>query len=459
MFWLDENKINETLHKTFAPSDAQVQKILEIAEKKKGLDLESTAILLNITENNQLDLLFKSAGKIKEEIYGNRLVLFAPLYISDHCINDCEYCGFQCRNKSLDRKRLSQEEIKQQTETIIKMGHKRILLETGEHPENSIDYVCDAIKTIYNTKVNNGEIRRVNVNVAATTAEDYKKLKEVGIGTYQLFQETYNRNIYTMLHTGPKADYERQLHAHERALQAGIDDYGMGVLFGLYDYKFEVLSLLSHAKYLDQKYNVGPHTISVPRFQSANSVLYNARFPVSDEEFLKLIAILRVAVPYAGLIISTREPPDLRSKAFQIGISQSSAASRTSPGGYQSTRISFKQSTGQFSLSDTRTVEETIADVSKYGILPSFCTACYRNNRTGDRFMQLAKTGKIHHLCRPNAILTFKEYLEDYAQQETKKLGQELIEKELERIDDSNRKSETQNRLKRIEKGERDLYF
>jgi 2-iminoacetate synthase len=266
MYEHDEEKINKIIRESRIPSDEEFKKILEKAEQKKGLDLEDVASLLQITDQPALDFVFKSAGKVKNEIYGNRLVLFAPLYLSDFCINDCEYCGFQCRNKTLNRKRLTTEEIREETRKIIGMGHKRILLEAGEHPENSIDYICDAIKTIYETKEDNGEIRRVNVNIAATSVEDYRKLKQVGIGTYQLFQETYHRETYRALHTGPKANYERQLHAHEQAFKAGIDDYGIGVLFGLYDYRFEVLSLLSHAKYMEKTYGVGPHTISVPRF-------------------------------------------------------------------------------------------------------------------------------------------------------------------------------------------------
>ncbi|MFH1520044.1 MAG: [FeFe] hydrogenase H-cluster radical SAM maturase HydG [Candidatus Micrarchaeota archaeon] len=453
MFSLNESKINHLLSNACAPSESQLIAILQKAEQKKGLSLEEATTLLQINDESQLQKLFTSAGKIKNEIYGNRLVLFAPLYISDYCVNDCAYCGFHCSNKNLNRKLMTTEEIAEQTSIIIGMGHKRILLEVGEHPDTTIDYVCDAIRTIYKTKVGNGEIRRINVNIAATTTENYKKLKEAGIGTYQLFQETYHNETYQLLHHGPKADYERQLTAHERAFEAGIDDYGVGVLFGLYDYRFEVLSLLSHAKYMEEKYGVGPHTISVPRFQLANSVVFSPKHLVSDNNFLKLIAIIRLAVPYTGMIISTRETPKIRAKAFHIGISQTSAASRTAIGGYSS------KENAQFTLADHRSVEDVIKDISKHGLLPSFCTACYRSNRTGDRFMQLAKTGNINHLCRPNAILTFKEYLMDYTSAETRKIGEQLIVHELEKIESQDRRLETQNRLKRIEQGERDLYF
>jgi len=459
MFELDESKINEILKKTKAPSERELELILEKAEKKKGLELEETASLLQLKRENkkQIESLFRTAGKVKNEIYGNRIVLFAPLYISDYCVNDCEYCGFHCRNKTLDRKRLTTKEISEETSQIIKMGHKRILLEAGEHPDTSIDYVCDAIRTIYETKIGNGEIRRVNVNIAATTAENYKKLKDAGIGTYQLFQETYHQETYKMLHSGPKADYKRQITAHERAFGAGIDDYGIGVLFGLYDYRFEVLSLLDHAKYMEKKYGVGPHTISVPRFCLAPGVAYSAQCPVSSFDFLKLIAAIRLSVPYTGMIISTRETAEIRANAFEIGISQTSAASRTSPNGY-----SKKQNPNtdvQFEIADERSVQEVVSSLMRQGHVPSFCTACYRSRRTGDAFMKLAKAGNINHMCRPNAILTFKEYLMDYADMGMKREGDALIEKEIGRIEDQDRKLETRNRLKRIEAGERDLFF
>ncbi|MFH1684825.1 MAG: [FeFe] hydrogenase H-cluster radical SAM maturase HydG [Candidatus Micrarchaeota archaeon] len=447
---IDEKLINTLINED---SSFSLDQVLSKAEKKQGLSLEESAFLLKLQDQESLELLNKSANKVKSEIYGNRLVLFAPLYISDFCINDCEYCGFHCRNKSLARSKLDTNEIRAQTELIIKMGHKRILLEAGEHPEISIDYVCDAIRTIYDTKVNNGEIRRVNVNIAATSVSDYKKLKEIGIGTYQLFQETYHRQTYEKLHKGPKADYDRQITAHTRAFEAGIDDYGIGVLFGLYDYKFEVLSLLSHAKYMEEKFGVGPHTISVPRFQKASTVDYTPEHPVSDSDFLKLIAVIRLSVPYTGMIISTRESPEIRQKAFEIGISQTSAASKTSPGGYSTCQDS------QFELSDHRSVDQVIQSMCAQGKLPSFCTACYRSQRTGEAFMKLAKTGNIHFLCHPNAILTFKEFLVDYASLELKKIGEDTLSKEVEKIQDQERKEETKNRLKRIENGERDLFF
>ena len=353
------------------------------------------------------------------------------------------------------RKKLTLDEVEEQTRVLINMGHKRLLLEFGEHPiETPIDYVVDVIKRIYSIKEGKGDIRRVNVNIAATTVEDYKKLKDVGIGTYQLFQETYHKPTYKKLHKGPKADYERQLFAHDRAFEAGIDDVGLGVLYGLYDWRFDTLALISHGQYLDRTYGVGPHTFSVPRLQPAETVKDKWPYAVSEEEILKIIAILRLSVPYTGMIISTRERPEIRAKAFEIGISQTSAASCTSPGGYgKNTDLK------QFSLSDERSVDEVIESILDEGLLPSFCTACYRLGRTGQDFMDIAKPGEIHNFCRPNAILTLKEYLEDYASPSVKKKGEAIIKKYTKQIPSEEVRKKTQKRLKQIEAGERDLYF
>lgn len=452
---VDEKKIEKILEKTRTHPPGKIHDILNKALKMKGLSMEEVGYLLNIDNPNFIEKMLETAARIKMEIYGERLVLFAPLYISSFCVNDCEYCGFHTRNPA-PRKKLTMKDIRKQVRILEKMGHKRLLVEFGEHPvENSIDYIVDAIKTIYDTKSGKGEIRRVNVNIAATSVDDYKKLKEVGIGTYQLFQETYHQPTYERLHNGPKADYERQLFAHDRAFEAGIDDVGLGVLFGLYDYRFEVLALVSHAQYLDGKYGVGPHTFSVPRWQPAETVAWKKPLnEVSGDEILKIIAILRMAVPYTGMIISTRESPEIRAKAFEVGISQTSAASRTSPGGY-----SKNGEASQFDLSDHRTVDEVLFSILKQGLLPSFCTACYRKGRTGAAFMDLAKPGEIHNLCRPNAILTFKEYLEDYASPRVKMLGGRVVRKYLKEIENGDTMKETCARLERIEKGERDLYF
>ncbi len=452
---ISEDRINGILEETKNPSQARVSEILRKASEKRGLDLEDVGYLLNTKDPGLTRKMFDTASRIKKEIYGERLVFFAPLYISSYCINDCVYCGFH-RGNTKPRKRLTLEEIRGQVKILEDMGHKRLLVESGEDPdENTIYYGAEAIKTIYSTRSGTGEIRRVNVNVAATTVENYKKLKAVGIGTYQLFQETYHRETYEMLHDGPKADYERQLFAHDRAFEAGIDDVGLGVLFGLYDHRFEVLALVSHARYLDRKLGVGPHTFSVPRWQPADTVEWEkAPYPVSEDELLKIIAILRMAVPYTGMIISTRERPEIRARAFEIGISQTSAASRASPAGYGKA-----EELSQFSLSDHRSVDDVLKGILEQGLLPSFCTACYRKGRTGAAFMDLAKPGDIQELCRPNAILTFKEYLEDYASPEVRELGQKILDKCLNQITDGNVRKEAEARLERIKKGERDLFF
>jgi len=453
---VDEKKIFQTLDETKNFPQSKAIGIARKALSLKGLAIEEVGILLNSEDPEVLKEIFRVAGIIKRAIYGERLVFFAPLYLSNFCVNDCEYCGFHFRNKILARKKLTLEEVADQTKILIEMGHKRLLLEAGEDPKkNPIDYIVDCIRTIYSVKVNGNNIRRVNVNIAATTIEDYKRLKAAKIGTYQLFQETYHYETYKKLHRGPKADYERQLFAHNRAMEAGIDDLGLGVLFGLYDWKFEVLALLSHAKYLDQKYGVGPHTISFPRFCPAETVTFKPEYRPDDQEFLKIIAILRLAVPYTGMILSTRERPEIRKKAFQLGISQASAASVTTPGGYGKE----KRESGQFSLYDHRSLSEIVESILKDNLLPSFCTACYRSGRTGERFMKLAKPGEIHNFCRPNAILTFYEYLQDFAPPLLQEKGRKTIEKWLAEIPNLKIRQETALRLERIEKGERDIYF
>lgn len=452
---IDENKIQKLINTQ--ASQAEIKEILQKGEKRKGLNLNDCAKLLSIQDADSLKMLFTSAKKIKEAIYGPRLVLFAPLYISNFCVNDCEYCAFHVRN-SESRKKLTLDEVKKQVEILEEMGHKRLLLEFGEHSvENPIEYVIDVIKTIYATKKGQGEIRRVNVNIAATTVENYKRLKEAGIGTYQLFQETYHKATYKKMHNGPKADYQRQITAIFKAFEAGIDDLGIGVLFGLYDYRFEVLALVEYAQFMDKVLGVGPHTISVPRFQPAHTVDFDLKYQVSDQDFLKLIAVLRLAVPYTGMIISTRETPEIRQQAFDIGISQASAASKAKPGGYSQNKKQTAE--GQFNLNDHRSLDEVVQDICKMGYLPSFCTACYRLGRTGDVFMKLAKSGEIHNLCQPNALLTFKEYLLDYASLKTKKVGEQLILKQIELIEKESTKKELKKCLKRLEKQERDLYF
>ncbi|MBI5071608.1 [FeFe] hydrogenase H-cluster radical SAM maturase HydG [Candidatus Falkowbacteria bacterium] len=454
---INQEKIFDILEKTKDASQSRFEEIINKAKKIKSLDLEEVGILINISDEKLIQKMQQAAREIKMAIYGPRLVLFAPLYVSSFCINDCEYCGFHCRNAT-PRKKLSLDEVRQQVEILEDMGHKRLLLEFGEDPkENPIDYVTGVIKTIYATKKDRGSIRRVNVNIAATSVENYKKLKEAGIGTYQLFQETYHRPTYEKLHCGPKADYDRQITAMDHAFAGGIDDLGIGVLFGLYDWRFEVLSLAAHADYMEKTFGVGPHTISVPRFRPAPTVDFKSEHEVSDNDFLKLIAILRLAVPYTGMIMSTRESPEIRRQAFEIGISQTSAGSRTTPGGYN--EKNKKEELAQFNLSDHRTLDEIVRDICKLGYLPSFCTACYRSGRTGDDFMKYAKAGTIQNFCQPNAISTFKEYLLDYATPETREVGEEVIKREIKKIKDARVRQKLEEKLSLIEKGKRDLYF
>ena len=466
---VDEKQFFETLQRNSYPSDEEVLRVLDKGLIKKGLSLDEVAVLISANKPRWVQRIFKVASKIKEEIYGERLVFFAPLYISDYCANDCKYCNFHKSNDGLARRKLSTDEIKKETKCLLDMGHKRALVEFGEDPELvDIDYICDAIKAIYSVNTDKGNIRRINVNIAATTTEDYKRLKACDIGTYQLFQETYHRQTYEAVHSGPKADYDRQLTAHVRAFEAGIDDLGIGVLFGLFDWRFEVLALTQHAKWMDENLGVGPHTISVPRFCPAPTVNYKPQYPVSDEDFLRIIAILRIAVPYTGMILSTREEAALRGMAFKLGISQASAASVTTTGGYIKNRDELSRTTNdkrqttnhpQFKIHDTRPLHEVIRSVVEDNLIPSFCTACYRRGRTGSAFMKLAKVGDIHHLCRPNALLTFAEYIEDYADKELKKKGNILIEHYLSEINNEKLRQETKARLDDIRTGKRDLFF
>ncbi|WP_027351964.1 [FeFe] hydrogenase H-cluster radical SAM maturase HydG [Desulfotomaculum nigrificans] len=472
--FINEEEINRLLEEGKQATPARVREIIEKARLAKGLTPEEVAILLQNDDPELLQLMYQAAREIKLKIYGKRLVLFAPLYISDHCVNNCVYCGYRRDNK-FNRRKLSQQEIEEEVKILESLGHKRLALEAGEHPgECPIDYVLECLKTIYSIKFENGSIRRCNVNIAATTIEDYKKLKEAGIGTYILFQETYHRETYKKMHpSGPKSDYDWHTTAHDRAMLAGIDDVGFGPLFGLYDYKFEVMGLMMHVRHMEERFGVGPHTISVPRLRPALGVNHDS-FPylVNDDQFLKLVAIIRLAVPYTGMIISTRESPEFRDILINHGISQISAGSCTGVGGYkrevERKRCSASGETGcgcgeedtpQFAVSDHRTPDEVLRHICESGWLPSYCTACYRKGRTGDRFMSLAKTGEIQNVCQPNAILTFKEYLMDYASPETRKVGEEAIQKHLAEIKNPEIRRITEQRLKQIEAGVRDLYF
>ncbi|MBO8138432.1 MAG: [FeFe] hydrogenase H-cluster radical SAM maturase HydG [Desulfotomaculum sp.] len=468
--FINEEQINKDLEEGKKFTRDEIKEIIEKARKSKkaqALEPKEVAALLQTEDEELVDMMFEAAREVKEKIYGKRLVLFAPLYVSNYCINNCVYCGYRRDNK-FERRKLTMEEIAEEVQILEELGHKRLALEAGEHPvECSIDYILECIDTIYKVKLNNGSIRRVNVNIAATTVENYAKLKEIGIGTYILFQETYHRETYAKMHpSGPKRDYDWHTTAMDRAMMAGIDDVGIGALFGLYDYKFEVMGLIYHSLHLENKFGVGPHTISVPRMREAAGVDIK-KFPylIDDDTFAKIIAILRLAVPYTGMILSTREKPEFRDKLIKYGISQISAGSCTGVGGYKKEAMKEKcgctsdEDKPQFEVEDHRSPDEVLRSVCQSGYLPSYCTACYRMGRTGDRFMSLAKTGEIQNVCQPNAILTFKEYLMDYASPETKVVGEETIKKHLEEIKSLNVRKATEERLKRIEQGERDLYF
>ncbi len=469
MYFINEAKISE-LTKEEQCNEEELNEIINKALELKGLGSEDAAKLLAVDARNEesIQKLFTAARTVKKNIYGNRLVLFAPLYLSNYCVNNCLYCAFRRDNTELERKVLSLNEIKEETSELITQGQKRLLVVAGEHPKFcNVEYLENAIRTVYETKLEKngkiiGEIRRVNINAAPMSLEEFRRLKECGIGTYQLFQETYHYETYKKVHPEgtEKSDYRKRLYAMDVAQQAGIDDNGIGALFGLYDYKFEVLALLQHAEHLEKEFGVGPHTISVPRIEAAlNAPLANNPLsPVSDEDFKKIVAVLRLAVPYTGIILSTRENTEFRNEVFSLGISQISAASRTTPGGYGRKKQN-KETAQQFTLHDPRNLKEVVIDCCKLGHLPSFCTACYRSGRTGKDFMELAKPGKIQECCLPNAILTFKEYLLDFCDEKTKEMGERIIQREIETITNIELREKTKNKIKRIENGERDLYF
>lgn len=431
---------------------------MDIVEKEKGLTHEEVAYLINCNKDEVWDEIFKLANKIKNDYYGNRIVLFAPLYLSNYCINGCTYCPYHAKNKTIPRKKLTQEEIKKETIALMDMGHKRLALEMGEDDRiNTMEYLLESIKTIYSIKHENGSIRRVNVNIAATTVENYRKLKEAGIGTYILFQETYNKENYEILHpTGPKHNYDYHTEAMDRAMEGGIDDVGVGVLFGLETYDYELVGLMMHKEHLEEKFGFGPHTISVPRICPADDIDTNDfENALSDDIFIKIVSLLRIAVPYTGIIVSTRESQKSREKALKVGVSQISGGSRTSVGGY----CVEEEETSQFDTSDKRSLDEVVNWLLDMGHIPSFCTACYREGRTGDRFMSLCKSKQILNVCGPNALLTLKEYLMDYASDETKKKGEEIIQKELANIPNEKVREKTKEYLQEIENGNRDFRF
>ena len=455
--FINEDKIFNILEVTETPSSQCAETIINKSLELKGLSPEEAAVLLNCEEEVALNRIFETAKHIKETIYGNRLVLFAPLYLSNRCVNNCLYCGFRKENLNAGTRLLDTNEIRDETRALISQGHKRLLIVAAENPAVNIDYLENAIKTVYDTKEGNGDIRRININIAPMGIKNFKRLKNTGIGTYQLFQETYHRDTYNQLHTsGPKSDYLKRLYACDLAQSAGIDDVGIGALFGLYNFKFEVLALLYHTMHLEKEFGVGPHTISVPRLEPAqgSDISSQPPYPVSDTDLKKIIAILRLAVPYTGIILSTRENAILRNELIYLGVSQISAGSKTLPGSYSSN----KKTQGQFSISDERSLSEVIKDMTTRGFIPSFCTSCYRTGRTGESFMNLAKPGDIKNFCQPNALLTFEEYLLDYNPELARK-AKTLMSSEISKISDPEVRQITSGKIKSLSQGKRDLYF
>ena len=440
---------------------ALIEEILAKAEEGKGISHREAAVLIEVEDKEIEERIFAIARKLKEQIYGNRIVMFAPLYLSNHCVNGCVYCPYHAKNKTIPRRKLTQEEIRREVIALQDMGHKRLALETGEHPKLSpIEYVLESIDTIYSIHHKNGAIRRVNVNIAATTVENYTKLKDAGIGTYILFEETYDRATYEALHpTGPKSDWAYHTEAMDRAMLGGIDDVGVGALFGLSNYRYDVVGILMHAEHLEARFGVGPHTISVPRIRPADDI-DPKDFPnaVTDEVFRRIVAVLRIAVPYTGMIVSTRESKRSRELVLDVGVSQLSGGSKTSVGGYAE-GIENAEESAQFDISDNRTLDDIVGWLLELGYIPSFCTACYREGRTGDRFMSLAKRGLIGNCCAPNALMTLAEYLEDYASPRVKVEGYKMIDRLQQIIPSDKVRRITEENLKAILEGKRDFRF
>ncbi len=461
--FINDAEILDTLKEAEKRKDDKeyVMSLIERARDCKGLSHREAAVLLECEIPECIEAMEKTAMEIKEKLYGDRIVMFAPLYLSNYCVNGCTYCPYHHCNKHIARKKLTQEEINKEVIALQDMGHKRLAIESGEDPVNNpIEYILESIKTIYSINHKNGAIRRVNVNIAATTVENYRKLKEAGIGTYILFQETYNKHDYELLHpTGPKHNYAYHTEAMDRAMEGGIDDVGIGVLFGLEMYKYDFVGLLMHAEHLEAVHGVGPHTISVPRICGADDIdkadFSNA---ISDDIFAKLVAVIRIAVPYTGMIISTRESKKSRERVLKLGVSQISGGSRTSVGGYVDPEPE-EENSAQFDVTDTRTLDEVVNWLLEMGYIPSFCTACYREGRTGDRFMSLCKSGQIANCCQPNALMTLKEYLEDYASEDTRRKGEALIKKQLELIPNEKTRRIAKERIEKIHLGERDFRF
>ncbi|AQT68278.1 2-iminoacetate synthase [Anaerohalosphaera lusitana] len=458
---IDAARIEQLLQKHSKTDNAKVDAVLDKARSLQRLTLEETAVLLAADDAQNTEKIMEAAAYVKDAIYGKRVVLFAPLYISNACVNNCRYCGFKCENRSVDRRSLTPEEIKEQVSWLLNRGHKRILMVAGEalnfDGKKAIDYYCDSVQAIYDAQAGKNRIKRVNVNAAPLSVEEFKQLKGIGIGTYQVFQETYHDETYRYMHpSGPKSDPDNRINAIDRAFAAGIDDVGIGVLYGLYDYKFETLAMLMHCEHLENKFNVGPHTISVPRIEpvAGSDVSENVPHPLTDEDFMRLVAILRLSVPYTGIILSTRETPEMRDILVHHGVSQISAESRVSPGGYDDEET---EEGIQFTLGDHRTQDEIIGSLLEQGYLPSFCAACYRKERTGERFMSLAKPGAIKGMCQVNALVTLKEYLDDFASDSVKQAGYKLINKQINSLTGTDREI-LRDMFKHIDDGVRDEY-
>lgn len=457
--FIDAQEIHDILAKT--PSDKKrVRDIITKSLQKNRLTLEETAVLINANDNNLIEEIKEGARLLKEQIYGKRIVLFAPLYVGNLCVNNCSYCGFRTSNNKQERTTLTPQDLVNQVVALEETGQKRLILVYGEHPRYNAQFIHDTVKIVYEVKKGNGEIRRVNINAAPLDIDGFKKVKEAGIGTYQIFQETYHRESYAKFHpSGPKRDYDWRLTALDRAQEAGIDDVGIGALFGLYDWRFELLGLMRHVNHLEACYNVGPHTISFPRIQNASELNIDPKYLLGNADFTKLIAILRLAVPYTGLILTAREPAAIRDEILEFGVSQIDGGTRIEMNGY--TKEDFEQNIDkeQFQINDNRSLNEIINELIGKGLIPSFCTSCYRQGRTGEHFMEFSVPGFIKRFCQPNAILTLAEYLEDYAPEETKVKGYKLIKDELIAFEDNGLKSKLLEKLELVKQGKRDLYF
>lgn len=469
MGWKDEIKeksfiksdlLENILEENLEPSNEDFDRVIKKAYAGERLELNEVSILLNSESDERVNRIFKAAKEIKEHVYGHRVVLFAPLYIGNKCTNSCTYCGFKVENQDTHRQTLTQDEIGKEIEALEDEGHKRLILVYGTHPEYTAEFIAKSVEKVYETKKGNGEIRRVNINASPMEIEDFKKVKDTGIGTWQIFQESYHPETYAKVHPrGEKSNFKWRLFGLDRAMEAGIDDVGIGALFGLYKWKYEVLGLMSHVIHLEEKYGVGPHTISFPRLNEANGAEIKEEYIVKDAEFKRIIAILRLAVPYTGLILTARESPEMRRECMELGVSQIDAGTQIELQGYSKNEEEQDLKKEQFKIGDSRSLDAVMKELMLNGFVPSFCTGCYRLGRTGEHFMEFAKPGFIHNFCTPNAVLTLAEYLEDYASKETKKIGYDLIEKELKETNFGEAKKNIFEKLEMIKNGERDLYY